>query len=717
MRATVKHPKHISFAFMIIMISCLNYTQSNAQGGYTCGSDYYWQWLTSQRPEMKTTRLSYDMALANSTKQYKTESTSSSGTVRVIPVVFHVIHNYGPENVSKKNILDQVATMNRNYRAINSDTANVRQVFKSLIADCKIEFRLATKDPNGNCTDGIDRVASSLTYNGNDNVKGLVQWNPNKYLNIWVVANINFGGGGMPPGYVVAGYAYFPTMGTPSLDGIVVRSDQIVNGNTTLTHEAGHYFNLYHTFENYAGAECGHNCNITGDFICDTPPAATANFGCNFSINSCTTDNYNNQGDRPDMIEDFMDYSNCTHMFTNGQSARIDAALINTVRANLYTASNLLATGVDSASLASVSCAVPKADFFANSYVICKGGTINFTDNSYNATVSSWQWSITNATPAAGYSTASQNPVFYFPDTGYYTVTLKVTNTNGSNQVSKTAYIHVVSNASVVKNISEDFEAGIPVAWSKSKDNNGTGWILTSNASVSGSKSIYLNTPNTKPDSNYTFTIPEVDLGINHHQTLNFKMAYARTDASSGDILRIFVADVCAATPPKFVNVYYGTSSSLMTAHNFQATDFVPAADEWKDMSIDLSAYKNVDKLAIKFWFLHRGGNNIYIDDINLGDLTGIAPVYSPVSDLSIYPNPATDNFTLKFPGNLEGEAMIEACDISGRNLANLNIITTGGKIDLSNKMLNIYKDGVYYIKLSIHNQTFVQKLVIMDRK
>jgi PKD repeat protein len=687
------------------------------QGGVICGSDYYWQMQSAKNPSLYDQRYNYDMLMANSKKEYKTESTTSSGTVRIIPVVFHVIHNYGPENVSKKNILDQLATMNRNYQKLNSDTANVRSVFKDLIANCMIEFRLATKDPKGNCTDGIDRVASTLTYNGNDNVKSLVQWNPNKYLNIWVVSAINFSQNGLPPGYVIAGYAYFPTMGSPSLDGIVVRSDQVVSGNTTLTHEAGHYFNLYHTFESYAGAECGHNCNTSGDFICDTPPAANANFGCDNSINSCTSDNYNGSGDRPDMIENFMDYSNCTHMFSLGQSARMDAALINTVRANLYTNSNLAATGVDSASLAAPSCAVPKADFFASSFVVCQGGTISFTDNSFNAAVSSWQWNIPDASPATGYTLTSQNPVFYFPDTGYYPVTLKVSNANGSNQVSKSAYIHVVPRASMVKNIEENFEAGIPAAWSKSKDNRNLGWALSSRASFSGSNSIYLNNFNAQADSSYTFTIPQVDLGSNHHQSLNFKIAYARINAASSDVLRIFVADLCANNPPRYVNVYYAAGGSLVSAAGYVATDFVPAANEWKDVSVDLSFYKNVDKMAIKFWFQNHGGNNVYIDDINLGDATGIDPGIVQNSEINIYPNPASGNFTLKYPAALNTDAVLDVYDVSGKNLASMKFHGDGGSLELTRAMLNISNDGLYYIKLTAGNSSFVQKLVLIGGK
>jgi PKD repeat protein len=691
---------------LILVFLCVGFcsTAVNAQNG-VCGTDYYWQQQLAKNPGLYQERLNYDMQLALSQKQYKTEATNGAGTKRVIPVVFHIIHNYGPENISKQNILDQLATINRNYQKLNSDTSLVRSVFKNLVANCNLEFRLATKDPNGNCTDGIDRVASTETYSGAENVKSLVIWNSSKYLNIWVVQTIDMGA---PPGTVIAGYSQFPTTNSPSTDGIVVRSDNVNSSSNTLTHEIGHYFNLYHTFQ----GGCGSGCSTSGDFVCDTPPTANANYGCNTNLNTCSNDQ---GGDKPDMIENYMDYSNCSHMFTIGQSSRIDASLISTRRASLITTANLASTGVDSTSLASPSCALPKADFYANSYSVCKGGTVTFKDNSFNATVTSWQWTIPNASPASGSTTASANPTFYFPDTGYYSVTLKVSNTNGSSQASKTAYIHVVPAASTVNNISQDFEKGIPSKWQFPKDNNGTGWVITTKAATSGSNSVYLNTLNTKTDSIYSFTIPEIDLAANHNQVLSFKMAFAQKSAASNDILRIYVADVCAYVPPKFISASYLSGAALATAHAYHTSDFVPASDEWREVTVDLSPYKNVQKLAVRFWFQNRSGNNIYIDDINLGDPSGINNTGITERSLTLYPNPTTGDFTLQCPTGLYGDSRIEAFDISGKNIGTLKIqAAPGGSVIVSKQSLNLNSDGVYYIKLIVGSNIFVQKLIVL---
>jgi hypothetical protein len=155
----------------------------------------------------------------------------------VIPVVFHVIHNYGLENISDAQIKDEVRILNLDYNKLNADTSAVDSVFKPLIANVGITFKLAQLDPNGKCTNGIDRIPSLLTYNADDNAK-LNPWPNNQYLNVWVVSSIANG---------AAGYAYYPSgFLIPSVDysGSIGTSQPLTS--RALSHEIGHVMNLEH---------------------------------------------------------------------------------------------------------------------------------------------------------------------------------------------------------------------------------------------------------------------------------------------------------------------------------------------------------------------------------------------------------------------------------------------------------------------------------------
>src|SRR5690606_39460427 len=77
--------------------------------------------------------------------------------------------------------------------------------------------------------------------------------------------------------------------------------------------EVGHYLGLRHI---WGDGDCNEQ-----DGIDDTPNAADqSNQDCNFANNTCT-DNIGTLGDLPDMVENYMDYSEetCQNSFTLGQ--------------------------------------------------------------------------------------------------------------------------------------------------------------------------------------------------------------------------------------------------------------------------------------------------------------------------------------------------------------------------------------------------------------
>jgi hypothetical protein len=257
----------------------------------------------------------------NSLKNLKVEN-----GIKIIPVVVHVIHDLGNENISDISIQGALDILNAN---INGQAANflakTPDVFAAVRGDAKIEFRLAKKDPLGNPTTGINRVRSSLTNEPEprDAVKALSYWNSFEYFNIWTVKKF------VPQddGNTLLGYAQFPNTGRMSTDGVVLLSSQMVSGGT-LTHETGHWLGLRHT---WGDADCG------DDGIKDTPPAKDPNYGVNLSDfpyhvgnigigAGCLGDSLNWAGE---MFVNYMDYSSDPDvtMFTIDQNAIMDETL------------------------------------------------------------------------------------------------------------------------------------------------------------------------------------------------------------------------------------------------------------------------------------------------------------------------------------------------------------------------------------------------------
>ena len=242
--------------------------------------------------------------------------------VATIQTVVHVVYNTEKQNISDEQIKSQIDVLNRDFRKLNDDVSKVPSIWQDLVADTRIEFVLATKDPDGKPTTGIIRTKTLVTsFSHDDRVKskangGENAWDAKCYLNIWVCL---LGGG-------LLGYAQFPG-GPLETDGVVITHTAFgttgtaappFNKGRTATHEVGHWLDLRHIW-----GDDGEGCTGS-DSVDDTPNQGGYNTGCpDFPHVSC------NNRPNGDMFMNYMDYTDdrCMFMFTTGQVSRIDACL------------------------------------------------------------------------------------------------------------------------------------------------------------------------------------------------------------------------------------------------------------------------------------------------------------------------------------------------------------------------------------------------------
>lgn len=566
--------------FITVVLLLLAATGIEAQSVLPCATDEHFEYRAQANPQLRELREQADAYIA----EHMDDNNFSAEAVHIIPVVVHVMYYNESDIIGMEQIQDAIDVLNEDYSATNADRTNVRSVFQGVQANMEVRFELARIDPFGRCTDGVNYVqsenslAADITTNA---VKYEINWPNKKYLNIWTVREIYFPG--MPPGQRVLGYAAFPYSNQPSTDdGIVICHDQMgrigtaTSNGRTLSHEAGHYLNLYHTFQG--------GCN-GGDQCADTPPVSSASFGCNLNKNSCGNDS----PDMPDMIENFMDYADdvCVNTFTFDQKARAKAVLNNNfLRGSLTTSANLLATGVTGAN----SC-LPQVDFEADKTYFCIGDSVKFTNRSAYPGTASFKWTASNWTDSI--ISTQENPTMTFNKPGVYYVNLDVSTSMGKVNKSKPAFIRVVdpTNTSYSNSFSASFETDIPNDnWYVDSDGDDVTWETTTDAAYVGNKSVRVN--------QYDAPLGGVDNLVSAHinmngwtsATLEFMYAWAPRAIDDADKLLVQLSfDECGDNWFTLLTI---TGSTLnTTGTSIPNTPFVPTPAQWKKASINLNAF------------------------------------------------------------------------------------------------------------------------------
>jgi PKD repeat protein len=628
-----------------------------------------------------------------------TRAFAESGELRsnyVVPVVFHIIHNGGSENISDAQVQDAMRILNEDFNRENSDWQNVRSDFLGIVADVSIEFRLARKDPQGNCTNGITRTVSTLTYQGDQAMKNLIQWPRNRYLNIWVGASANG----------AAGYALLPGAAQflSTQDGIVLQHTYVgsvgtgsVQRSRALTHEVGHWINLAHTWGNSNNPALASNCN-EDDGVQDTPNTQGWT-SCNLNGSTCGS---------LDNVENFMDYSYCSKMFTEGQKTRMIASLNSTTaqRNQLHTASNLSFTGVEGAPQL---CA---ALFNSSSQNVCAGTAITFTDVSYHG-VASRTWNFEGGTPST--STAETATVTY-SQPGTYAVSLTVSDGTNSLTNNATSYITVLPSTGASVPAIDGFEGYNDLAsspWSVSGMGSGSNFSLTSAAAFTGSNSVrVVNTAamagQIKELTSTTYNMSGVP-GI----TISFRYAFAKRSSTNDDRLRLFVSNNCGETWS--LRQQLRGSTNLGTAPN-TSSNFVPSGgDQWGFAEVtNISSSFHVSDFRLKFEFESDGGNNVYIDDINInGAAVGIDELLDGGNALVVVPNPASDEARAILDLKDAGAVRLELLDVLGRSIH----IFHDGNMARGRHQLEVpiggLQSGMYFVRLQQGTLVQVERMLV----
>lgn len=638
----------------------------------------------------------------------------------IIPVVFHILTQGGVENISKEQVLDALQILNDDFSNRNPDTLDIPIPFSNVRGNPKIEFRLARIDPKGNCTDGIDRIYTPYTYGpggtGNHfNLQKLFDWDHKRYMNIYVVNWIE-----LPNDFTAGGVAYIPPVSSvanhPEFnDALTIIYEEFWHGlngypafldGHTLTHEMGHFVGLNHL---WGPNDANPNC-IDDDQVADTPKQKEPNNFCpTYPHISC------NNGVNGDMFNNYMDYTTCRNMFSQGQSERIRSCLsIHPWRKDQWTEANRIKTGIREPV---PPCEKPPvADFGYGNWANWNGAAypVRFNE-ACSWDPDSFLWKFEGGNPA---NSIEKFPKVMFQDTGFHKVTLIASGIFGSDTISRNIYIspkETVYDESMTETFENEEEAGNTVLFNL----RGTDWKITDKAAKSGTKSFY-NPGNSQYISGFFTHIFDLGSSSEPGRQLTFDIALGMGSSGSAAAgLRINWK-----RPENFerVEVFGAFEGGLLIQGEVippetlktvtTNSSFIPNANQWKTITLPIPDTLT-GKIQIGFHWVNfiqtSQFKGIYIDNIRITGTTAVDETVLP-DQLFALPNPVSDHFTLNLPDDFDADnTVMTVYDLYGRV-----VMQKKGMEIIRNHDINYQPSGIYFIELNNIRRRSVSRLIKM---
>jgi hypothetical protein len=353
----------------------------------------------------------------------------------------------------------------------------------------------------------------------------------------------------------------------------------------------------------------------------------------------------------------------------------------------------------------------PAPIFNASTKSICAGQTVTFTDLSIGTpTPTSWNWNFPGGTPS---TSTLQNPVITYSASGMYNVSLTVSNVNGPNTLTETAYINVVTPQSLP--FSEGFTSTVtPFNWENvDKGNDGVTWQHSNTVGGFGLSTAsvffdnYNNDVNRKRDE---LRSPKFNFTSAIHPKLFFDRAYARYSGANTDTLAVLVSTDCGVT---FTEIYNKGDIQLATAPDETAAIFVPNSTQWETDTVDLITYAGQPNVI--FAFQNRGfyGQAIYLDNINI-----VSPLNTGITDADlqttyhVFPNPTTGKINIVVNSVNSENYTLDIYNAIGQIIQSENIpqLTKEMKKEIN---LGAFGKGFYIIKLTSSSHSKSTKIIV----
>jgi hypothetical protein len=193
---------------------------------------------------------------------------------------------------------------------------------------------------------------------------------------------------------------------------------------------------------------------------------------------------------------------------------------------------------------------------------------------------------------------------------------------------------------------------------------------------------------------------------------VSYKWAYANRVSVTDDRLRVSASGDCG-TSWTLARIRKGTTNlPTGTATNLAFTPSSTA--QWSGETLTLTAQNYMtDHFQLKYEFISYGGNNLYLDDINITvvDTLGnyIEITESPL-EVSLYPNPTNDAATLVLGSAAHKKTSVVLFNSAGEIVEQIY----NGNLGVGTHSFSIPKQaaGFYIVQIQSGNNVTHRKLI-----
>jgi hypothetical protein len=197
--------------------------------------------------------------------------------------------------------------------------------------------------------------------------------------------------------------------------------------------------------------------------------------------------------------------------------------------------------------------------------------------------------------------------------------------------------------------------------------------------------------------------------------TLSFRYAYKRRNSGDDDRLQVFITNDCGENWALRKTLHGSILSPLV-----QSSSFSPAsANDWTTVHMpNVTNNYWADNFRYKFTFESGGGNNFYIDDINIYSGAASDDIVVGISEseivtgLSVYPNPAIDELKLEFISNSAKGIIIKVQDLTGKIIQRATVnANEGSNLVLFNT--DQWASGMYILRIEVRGKSKFIRFIV----